>query len=136
MTEAEIQEIQQRLLEATKIYGTMYGEAYPGSVGQGRIIEITSYKILKGNHGKIAIYYEWGWPGPDYNLYQISDYGITWAFSEEEIKENRKKYLKKLNSMTTLSKFKEFINPDRNTRMDEDLIRSIISDLSKKDQED
>ena len=50
---------------------------------------------------------------------------------EEEIKEYRKKYLEKLNSMTTLEKFKEFINPDRDIRMDEGLIRSIIEDLEQ-----
>ena len=34
-----------------------------------------------------AFYYIWGWPGPDANLYYFKDYGITWAFNEEDFRE-------------------------------------------------
>ena len=31
------------------------------------------------------IYYEWGWPGPDYFIYYFNDYGKTWALTKEEL---------------------------------------------------
>lgn len=29
--------------------------------------------------------YIWGWPGPDYNIYYFSDYGVTWCFERDEM---------------------------------------------------
>ena len=73
------------------IYGYMYGQPYINVVSAGKTekrpdeiirIEKSALKLSKNND---CFIYVWGWPGPDYNTYWFSDYGKTWAFSEEEI---------------------------------------------------
>jgi hypothetical protein len=48
-----------------------------------RIIEIPT-KDLQISNGYMT--YVWGFPGPDFNIYDFNDYGETWAFSREEIR--------------------------------------------------
>ncbi len=48
------------------------------------IIEI-SKDSLTISKNKDAFWYFWGWPGPDANYYKFEDYGITWAFTKEEL---------------------------------------------------
>ena len=43
-------------------------------------------KDIKFCKNEDAFYYIWGWPGPDANLYYFKDYGITWAFNEEDFR--------------------------------------------------
>ena len=69
---------------STKFYGTMYGGPY-GKSEFDRILEINK-KNIKFCKNTDAFYYVWGWPGPDVNLYYFKDYGITWAFNEEDFK--------------------------------------------------
>lgn len=39
--------------------------------------------ILTKNKDKLI--YIWGYPGPDYDEYNLDNYGKTWAFTEEEL---------------------------------------------------
>lgn len=50
------------------------------------IIEINKSDLTLGKNGDCFIYV-WGFPGPDVNIYDFKEYGETWAFSKDEIKE-------------------------------------------------
>lgn len=126
LKEEELKNIENKLKESDKIYGTMYAEVYDGSNG---LIEITNFKILKGNKNTTVIYYEWGADEGEYNLYQLSDYGITWGFSESEIRAEYSKTEAKIKGLSTLQKFLELIDENRDPRLDKILIRFIINDL-------
>lgn len=72
------------------IYGYMYGQPYINTshgLEKDKIIEIPKKQVQLGKNGD-CLYYVWGWPGPDINLYMFEDYGKTWAFSREEINED------------------------------------------------
>ena len=78
--------------ESNSIYGYMYGKPYILRSTErkiekipDKIIEIKKKELQEGLEGYIFI---WGYPGPDYNYYKFSDYGITWAFTEEELNGN------------------------------------------------
>lgn len=60
------------------IYGYMYGKSDP----EDKIIKIHKSK-LSLTINKDAFIYVWGYPGPDYNEYKFSRYGIDWAFTKE-----------------------------------------------------
>lgn len=73
------------------IYGYMYGAPYVYSGGieksewrRDKLIEIKKSEIRLGEN-KDCFVFIWGWPGPDFNIYRFSDYGVTWAFSESEV---------------------------------------------------
>lgn len=74
-----------QLMRADYFYGTMYGMPKE----KDRVIKIETRKIhnfVFDWDGKgPGIIYLWGWPGPDGNVYLLSDYGETWAFSETEL---------------------------------------------------
>lgn len=57
-------------------YGTMYGGV------NEKIIHIDpkEARIVEGQ----KLYFAWGWPGPDINIYRLKDYGETWALTQEE----------------------------------------------------
>ena len=74
------------------IFGYMYGMPFIDIFKNGqllhekdRIIEIRKEHLELGANGTSFVYV-WGMPGPDYNIYKFSDYGITWAFTPDEIK--------------------------------------------------
>lgn len=48
------------------------------------IIEIETKKFQYRKDGEAA-YYQWGWPGPDYNIYSRENYGKDWAFTKQEM---------------------------------------------------
>lgn len=58
------------------IYGSFYGRPWDDFT----YIEKEKLKLSYN-----AFVFIWGGPGPDYNVYKFSDYGITWAFTKEEI---------------------------------------------------
>ena len=67
------------------IYGTLYGGTINSSYE--KIIHIKPIQFKLCLHvDEPCIYYEWGWPGPDYNRYKLKDYGKTWALTKEELK--------------------------------------------------
>lgn len=77
--------------ETKSIFGYMFGKPFKNVIRNGqflhekdRIIEIPKVHLDVGKSGTSFIYI-WGMPGPDYNIYKFSDYGITWAFTAEEI---------------------------------------------------
>ena len=76
--------------EVTSIYGFMYGLPYVNVAGGGKrpdkIIEIDKSSLILGKN-KDCFVYVWGWPGPDSNIYRFSDYGVTWAYSKDEIED-------------------------------------------------
>jgi len=69
------------------IWGTMYGEK---CTDNGAIILEIEKSALSRTKKDDSVYYIWGWPGPDANCYKYSDYGITWAFTPEELAPARK----------------------------------------------
>ena len=79
------QDLITQLMRVDHFFGTMYGM----SKEKDRVIKIETRKIHKfvfdwDNKGP-GIIYLWGWPGPDGNVYLLSDYGKTWAFTKEEL---------------------------------------------------
>ncbi len=86
----------QKLLEIFKdkefieFYGYMYGSpTYKVYGPEGlRIEDDEIVKVIerKDRVKEDGIVYIWGMPGPDLNFYKFSDYGKTWALTEEEIK--------------------------------------------------
>lgn len=87
-----------KLKEQGYICGYMYGHPYiNGSNGRKRdkIVRIDIDKLKPNivfrpddpnNEPCITGFtFTWGWPGPDYNIYSLSDYGKTWALTLEEI---------------------------------------------------
>ena len=85
-------EILQKYEQCNHIYGYMYGS--PTIVVYGpngrieepdKVIQIEKQDITLGKD-KDCLIFIWGWPGPDANIYKFKDYGITWAFTEEELK--------------------------------------------------
>lgn len=79
------QDLITQLMHADHFFGTMYGT----SRKDDKVIKIETQKIFKfvfdwKDQGP-GIIYLWGWPGPDGNVYLLSDYGKTWAFTEEEL---------------------------------------------------
>lgn len=81
----QIQNLITRLIQAKEVYVTMYGL-------NKRQDQVMSIKTKEISHfcidweGKYAFIYIWGFPGPDYNVYFLEDYGETWAFTAEGLK--------------------------------------------------
>ena len=69
------------------IWGEMYGR--PCTDSDAIIIDIEK-KSLHRTVNDDSVIYIWGWPGPDGNIYNYSDYGETWAFTPEELFPARK----------------------------------------------
>jgi len=74
-----------------RIYAYMYGrpiqlviDDYKELYYQDDVIDIDK-KSLRLNRDEDSFTYIWGFPGPDYNIYKFSDYGLTWAFTKEEL---------------------------------------------------
>lgn len=100
------EELLKKYNAADYIYGTMYGERidepryiyYTWNDGrEERDVKILNIGIHSDNptlvckEGNYYLVWIWGGPGPDANIYYFSDYGITWAFTEEELEANRYK---------------------------------------------
>ena len=82
--------IQECFLDETcdGIYGYVYGVPYCGKKPM-ELLEIeksnTLYLGKNKQTGEIAIVQEWGWPGPDINVFNFKDYGITWGFLKDDV---------------------------------------------------
>lgn len=77
--------------DVKSIFGYMYGRQFVNAFRNGRlerekdrIIKIKK-EALELSRNRDGFFYVWGFPGPNYNFYKFSDYGITWAFTQEEI---------------------------------------------------
>ena len=69
------------------IYSLMYGETHVNwRTTEDQIITIKTEE-LEWSESKKQFIYVWGWPGPDFNLYTLENYGKAWAFSKEELVE-------------------------------------------------
>ena len=78
------QDLITKLIQAKSVFITMYGL----HKSKDRIIDIKTKEISNfvfNWDGEPAFIYIWGWPGPDFNVYKMSDYGETWAFTKEEL---------------------------------------------------
>lgn len=87
--------------ECDGIYGYMYGTPWTligGFFDENKCVQYKNHWFkhdevihidapLNISKHKDAFFYRWGWPGPDINKYKFEDYGITWAFSAEEIQD-------------------------------------------------
>lgn len=71
-----------RIIQALRcgFYGSMYTQC---SASDLPIIHIEPGKATVGADGNL--YFRWGCPGPDYNIYKPEDYGQTWALTKEEL---------------------------------------------------
>ena len=49
-----------------------------------QIIEIKT-KELKWFEDHTGFIWVWGYPGPDANMYNLKDYGKSWAFTKDEL---------------------------------------------------
>lgn len=56
-------------------YGTMYG--HPGE-------KIIFIKPGEAQAVKDGLFFQWGYPGLEYNIYKPEDYGKTWALTEDD----------------------------------------------------
>lgn len=77
------------------IYAYMYGKPTINVVRNGKTTEEQD-KVIFIEREKLEVdftglTYVWGWPGPDFNFYKYSDYGITWALTEEELLTSKQK---------------------------------------------
>ena len=68
------------------IYGEMYGLSECVRTKR-RFLKIKK-ESLQLSVQKDCLIYQWGWPGPDINFYKFKDYGDTWAFHKEDIRDN------------------------------------------------
>ncbi len=80
-------EIYLNLYKFGGIYGYMYGSRNPKRPIDEDIIWISQKVLRISNNGECFIYI-WGYPGPDYNKYNFSDYSITWAFDKQILIDN------------------------------------------------
>lgn len=67
------------------IYGEMYG-LHEGARVKRRFLKIKREE-LRLSAQKDCLLFQWGWPGPDINFYKFKDYGDTWAFHKEDIRD-------------------------------------------------
>lgn len=68
------------------IWGEMYGRDHLHSLNEPPLQYIEIYKSQLGRSKKDdCVFYIWGWPGSDCNIYFFKDYGKTWAFTKEEL---------------------------------------------------
>lgn len=71
------------------IYSRMYGNKYINISKNGSITKELD-KIIKIDKNQLKVidgglFYQWGWPGPDYFILRWEDYGETWAFNLDEL---------------------------------------------------
>lgn len=65
-----------------KIWGEMYGRKCTDN--NAIVLELDKTELQRSKTDD-SVAYVWGMPGPDYNIYYFKDYGITWAFTREEL---------------------------------------------------
>lgn len=75
--------------EVRFIYGWRYGAPSYKTQNGWHKSEIREMKkeevdISRKDDG---FFYVYGYPGPDYDFYKFTDYGKTWAFTEDELLE-------------------------------------------------
>lgn len=67
------------------IYSLMYGDTRIVDRDiSDQIVKIKTSKLIWPKEGT-EFYYRFGYPGPDYNIYNESSYGKVWAYTEDEI---------------------------------------------------
>lgn len=67
------------------IYAYMYGSPYLNFGDHKEVDKIVFLDKDELRIGDNSFTYIWGWPGPDYNVYEFADYEKTWAFREYDI---------------------------------------------------
>lgn len=78
------QDLVTQLINNSEVYVTMYGL----HKSEDKVLKIKTSEIshfVFDWDGEPVFIYIWGYPGPDYNIYKMSDYGETWAFSKKEL---------------------------------------------------
>lgn len=72
-----------KLKDDDKIWATMYGENLEKTDAEVCILQIPKKNLERWSDK--AMYYIWGLPGPDFNIYYFEDYGKSWALTKEEL---------------------------------------------------
>lgn len=72
-----------KLKDDDEIYVTMYGENLEKTDNKVDICSLYKSKLRVWDD--TGMYYIWGWPGPDFNVYYFEDYGKSWALTKEEL---------------------------------------------------
>ena len=73
-----------KITSQESIFSLMYDNYVDFISLEEQIVEIKTKK-LSWSKDKTVAYLVWGWPGPDVNMYDKNNYGITWAFTREEL---------------------------------------------------
>ena len=76
--------IYQEVVSRSEFYSLMYPNFVKFYSVEEQIIPIKTSSV-RWNPTKTLFYYIWGWPGPDYNMYDANNYNKTWAFTKEEL---------------------------------------------------
>lgn len=76
--------IYQEVMSHSEFYSLMYPNFVNFYSVEEQIVPIKTSSV-RWNPTKTLFYYIWGWPGPDYNMYDADNYGKTWAFTKEEL---------------------------------------------------
>ena len=77
--------VRDKIGDATHIYSLMYSPTRASFHTLGYQIIKIEVKDLKFAKDDSCFYYVWGWPGPDFNRYDMLTYGKGWALTREEI---------------------------------------------------
>lgn len=78
--------IYQKVMSRSEFYSLMYPDFVKFHSVEEQIIPIKTSSV-RWNPTKTLFYYIWGWPGPDCNMYDVNNYGKTWAFTKKELME-------------------------------------------------
>lgn len=62
-------------------YATMYGEHY---CKDSQTIYLNGEDVALWSAFEMC--YVWGWPGPDFSIYKVEDYGLSWVLDEKDWK--------------------------------------------------
>lgn len=114
------------------IWATMYGE------DKWNATHITSLSSKLLHFGDTSIFFQYGWPGPNINIYKYADYGITWALTEEELRLPHHykpvPHVFKADDNISIVKFKNEKDEDGYYYLHHDEEFAIINECSKDDR--
>lgn len=75
---------------------------YNKEIRPAKIIKLEK-KVVEFDRAGLGFFYTYGWPGPDYDYYLYSDFGYSWAFSEDELLFRQKEEWERFQNGTCLS---------------------------------
>ena len=134
------------LIQRQTVWVTGYGQDKhePHFITEIELYKVTYYEegftSSLGSTGPCFVYV-WGWPGPDFNVYSLADYGKTWAFTKEELitkenyEANKRVHKDKLEDFDYFfkeeTKSEYFIRKAQENRRNIEIEKVIIKELGK-----